>query len=76
MTSTTDGFAIARYDLEHRGPGEILGTRQSGRISELFSSENADAVLQQTKKDALWLFQNHPDEAQRLLGRGHETYFH
>jgi ATP-dependent DNA helicase RecG len=30
MTSTTDGFRIAEIDLEIRGPGEMLGTRQSG----------------------------------------------
>ena len=28
--STTDGFKIAEVDLELRGPGEMLGTRQSG----------------------------------------------
>lgn len=30
MTRTNDGFAIADLDLEMRGPGELLGTRQSG----------------------------------------------
>jgi ATP-dependent DNA helicase RecG len=30
MASTTDGFKIAEVDLEIRGPGELLGTRQSG----------------------------------------------
>jgi ATP-dependent DNA helicase RecG len=30
MASTTDGFKIAEVDLELRGPGELLGTRQSG----------------------------------------------
>ena len=30
MASTTDGFKIAEVDLELRGPGEMLGTRQSG----------------------------------------------
>jgi ATP-dependent DNA helicase RecG len=30
MASTNDGFKIAEVDLEMRGPGEMLGTRQSG----------------------------------------------
>jgi ATP-dependent DNA helicase RecG len=30
MTKTTDGFAIAEEDLKIRGPGEFMGTRQSG----------------------------------------------
>jgi ATP-dependent DNA helicase RecG len=32
MRETTDGFEIARRDLELRGPGEVLGTRQTGEI--------------------------------------------
>ena len=33
MRETTDGFRIAEKDLELRGPGEVLGTRQTGMIS-------------------------------------------
>lgn len=40
MAATTDGFRIAEADLEIRGPGEFLGTRQSGlpdfRVANLF----------------------------------------
>jgi ATP-dependent DNA helicase RecG len=35
MTRTQDGFEIADADLEIRGPGDFLGTRQSGRLPEL-----------------------------------------
>jgi ATP-dependent DNA helicase RecG len=39
LRDTTDGFAIARRDLELRGPGELLGTRQTGlmqmRVADL-----------------------------------------
>ena len=33
MRETTDGFKIAQRDLELRGPGEVLGTRQTGEVS-------------------------------------------
>ena len=32
MRETNDGFEIARKDLEMRGPGEMLGTRQTGEL--------------------------------------------
>ncbi len=35
MIETTDGFRIADADLEIRGPGDFLGTRQSGHVPEL-----------------------------------------
>jgi ATP-dependent DNA helicase RecG len=35
MLETTDGFKIADADLKLRGPGEFLGTQQSGRLPEL-----------------------------------------
>jgi ATP-dependent DNA helicase RecG len=35
MLETTDGFAIADADLAIRGPGEFLGTRQSGHLPDL-----------------------------------------
>ena len=35
MLETTDGFEIANADLRIRGPGEFLGTRQSGHLPDL-----------------------------------------
>lgn len=39
LRETTDGFVIAERDLELRGPGEVLGTRQTGealfRVADL-----------------------------------------
>ena len=32
MRATNDGFEIAREDMKIRGPGEILGTRQTGEM--------------------------------------------
>ncbi|APG62756.1 ATP-dependent DNA helicase RecG [Sphingorhabdus lutea] len=55
MRSTNDGFIIAEEDLKQRGPGEILGTRQSGdspfniataeQLSEYLPIANDDAKL-------------------------------
>ncbi len=58
MTATNDGFEIARKDLELRGPGDVLGYRQSG---------GADSALWQMA-DGRLLKETH-DEARRLVKR-------
>jgi len=45
MAETTDGFEIARRDLEIRGPGEFLGARQSGDALLRFADLATDTVL-------------------------------
>ena len=45
LASTTDGFLIARKDMELRGPGELFGTRQSGALSAGLGSLAGDAEL-------------------------------
>jgi len=53
MAKTTDGFVIAEKDLEIRGPGEVLGTRQSGlpefRIGNLVRDR---LLLESAKREA------------------------
>ena len=44
MEETTDGFVLAERDLEQRGPGEFLGTRQAG-FSELRMANLTDVHL-------------------------------
>jgi ATP-dependent DNA helicase RecG len=48
LRNTNDGFVVAQRDLELRGPGELLGTRQTGlpdyRIANLI--RNADLMPQ------------------------------
>jgi len=56
LRDTTDGFAIAQKDLELRGPGELLGTRQTG-LAELKVADlvrDAD-LLPQVRSTAEWL---------------------
>ncbi len=45
MRETTDGFEIARRDLEIRGPGEFLGARQSGQALLRFADLDTDQWL-------------------------------
>jgi len=64
MEETTDGFKIAERDLEIRGPGEVMGTRQSGlpifRVANLVRDQKileaargeADYLLSKRRKDA------------------------
>ncbi|HSG03158.1 MAG TPA: ATP-dependent DNA helicase RecG [Marinobacterium sp.] len=45
MRETTDGFRIAERDLELRGPGEVLGTRQTGMMQFRIADLQRDADL-------------------------------
>jgi len=60
LRDTTDGFAIAQKDLELRGPGELLGTRQTGlaelRVADLL--RDADLLPQVRATAATLLQQN------------------
>ncbi len=61
MVETTDGFEIARRDLEIRGPGEILGARQSGDALLRFADLQEDsALLQQARAIAPKLLASDP----------------
>ena len=70
MHATTDGFEIARKDLELRGPGEFLGARQSGDALLRFADLQQDAPLVEQARDAAaWLLSDAPDAAQAHLDR-------
>lgn len=56
MRETTDGFEIARRDLEIRGPGEFLGARQSGQAMLRFADLEIDQWMVERARDvAQWL---------------------
>jgi ATP-dependent DNA helicase RecG len=56
MRETTDGFEIARRDLEIRGPGEFLGARQSGQAMLRFADLEIDQWMVDRARDvAQWL---------------------
>ena len=70
LRQTNDGFAIAEKDLQLRGPGELLGTRQTGvaafRIADLV--RDAD-LLPRVHQLADRLLQERPDIAGRIIER-------
>ena len=72
MVETNDGFVLAQRDLEQRGPGEFLGTRQSG-YSELRLANLTDIhLIEKARHHAKALFDTDPDlkapEHQLLAG--------
>jgi len=78
MYETSDGFEIARRDLELRGPGEFLGVRQSGLALLRFADLQRDAkVAEQAREAAALLRRDYPAAAAAHLARwmrGREDY--
>jgi ATP-dependent DNA helicase RecG len=61
FVSTTDGFALAEKDLLLRGPGDILGSRQSGAPPLYLADLLRDgSVVAEARRDALELFTTDP----------------
>jgi ATP-dependent DNA helicase RecG len=70
MRETTDGFEIARRDLEIRGPGEFLGARQSGAAMLRFADLEQDGwLIEPAREAAAQLLQAHPDVVTQHLAR-------
>ncbi|MDP1594393.1 MAG: ATP-dependent DNA helicase RecG [Gallionella sp.] len=66
----TDGFAIAQEDLQLRGPGELLGARQSGVAMLRYADIDADEdLLEQARLVADELLRDYPDAARAYLQR-------
>ncbi|HQE98467.1 MAG TPA: DNA helicase RecG, partial [Anaerolineae bacterium] len=64
LETTTDGFVLAQKDLELRGPGQFLGTQQSG-MPELPLAMQADTRwLHQAREAAMQLLAEDPELAE------------
>ncbi len=62
MAETNDGFILAERDLEQRGPGEFLGTRQSGYASTLRMASLTDVkLIEKARLQAQALFGRDPN---------------
>ncbi|CAM3903140.1 ATP-dependent DNA helicase RecG [Vreelandella rituensis] len=70
MRETTDGFRIAEKDLEIRGPGEVLGTRQTGLAQMKVADLERDAdLLDQVSALARTMQEQAPEAAPELIRR-------
>ncbi|MEM9243222.1 MAG: ATP-dependent DNA helicase RecG [Pseudomonadota bacterium] len=70
MRQTQDGFRIAEEDLKIRGPGEVLGTKQTGMISMRVANLLRDQkMLPDVQKTATTLLQHHPQQASAIVSR-------
>jgi ATP-dependent DNA helicase RecG len=78
MRETNDGFVIAKKDLELRGPGEVLGTRQTGmlqlRVADLFKHQDLLPRMQRWTDE---LIATQPQTVAQLVTRwvGHNQRF-
>ena len=70
LRETNDGFRVAEKDLELRGPGEVLGTRQTGlmqmRIADIVRDEH---WFPDVKKTARYIIKHHPRSVKPLVRR-------
>lgn len=68
MRDSNDGFVIAQKDLEIRGSGEILGTRQMGianfKVVDLIRDQH---LISQVQKASYFLQQQHPESVKELI---------
>lgn len=62
MTETNDGFVLAERDLQQRGPGEFLGTRQAGYATSLKMASLSDIqLIEKARTQAQALFSRDPE---------------
>ncbi|WP_319782761.1 ATP-dependent DNA helicase RecG [Oceanisphaera sp. IT1-181] len=70
LRDTNDGFIIAQKDLEIRGPGELLGTKQTGladlKIADLIRDQH---LLPEVQRIARYLADKHPEATAPLIRR-------
>lgn len=64
MVRTNNGFEIAETDLKLRGPGDLMGTQQSGALDLLIADLGKDGeLLKQAREEAQTMLENDPDLA-------------
>jgi ATP-dependent DNA helicase RecG len=87
LVETSDGFEIAKADMQFRGTGEILGQKQSGRVTLKIANLTTDtAIVEQAMRDAEQFIAADPQlraepnratrEAYLALFRDEESFLH
>ena len=70
LRDSNDGFVIAQKDLEIRGPGELLGTRQTGnaefKVADLLRDQ---ALIPEVQRIARHIHERYPEQAAALVER-------
>lgn len=70
LRESNDGFRIARRDLEIRGPGELLGTRQTGELNYRIADLLRDGdLLDAVQQAAATLITTYPEATRALINR-------
>ena len=70
LRETGDGFRIAEKDLELRGPGEVLGTRQTGQLALRIADISRDAhLLPAVQRAGETMLRDYPELVERLVDR-------
>ncbi|MGD0959287.1 MAG: ATP-dependent DNA helicase RecG [Methylomonas sp.] len=70
LKESNDGFVIAEKDLELRGPGELIGTRQTGQIQFKIADLSRDsALLESVPEAAQFISRRHPQAIPELIQR-------
>ncbi len=70
IRSTHDGFAIAQRDLDIRGPGEVLGTKQTGLLNlRIANIERDQSLLSQVAQASKIMLENYPEQSKKLVER-------
>jgi ATP-dependent DNA helicase RecG len=78
LRDTDDGFVIAEKDMALRGPGELLGTRQTGQIQFRIADLTRDsAIMVKVQEASIQLQKEHPDHVAPLIQRwlGHAVQY-
>ena len=80
VVSSTDGFKLSEIDLKLRGPGQIMGVKQSGYLPLRIARLSDRAIIRQAKAEAQKLLENDPglnknprllEKAARLASEAH-----
>ncbi len=70
LRESNDGFVIAQKDLEIRGPGDLLGTKQTGLADLKIADLQRDAhLIPEVQKSACLIWQQFPKSAEALINR-------